>query len=50
VLDLHVIRPEKQLASDGGLEFIPAQMTQMVTLGREAAIKHFERWDNGLQV
>lgn len=40
-LKLHIIRPTAELASDGGLEFIPAQMKQMVALGESAAKKYF---------
>jgi len=40
-LKLHIIRPAAELASDGGLEFIPAEMKQMVALGESAAEKYF---------
>ncbi len=40
---MHVIRPEHKLAEDGGLEFIPAQMRQMLDHGFEQARLYFER-------
>lgn len=42
-LKLHIIRPAVELAPDGGLEFIPAQMKQMVALGESTAREYFNR-------
>jgi NTE family protein len=39
---MHVLRPEFKLAEDGGLEFIPEQMKQMLSHGFDQARKYFE--------
>lgn len=43
---IHVIRPSHKLSEDGGLEFVPSQMKQMLDHGYDQARKYFE--ENGL--
>ncbi|MBC7923778.1 MAG: hypothetical protein H7Z75_22105 [Ferruginibacter sp.] len=38
---LHLIRPKTALATDGGLEFIPAEMKARIALGEAAAREYF---------
>lgn len=40
---IHVIRPNHKLREDGGLEFIPAQMQQMLNHGFEQTRMYFEQ-------
>ena len=41
-LDFHVIQPDKALASDGGLEFVPNRMLTMFLKGELAAKTYFD--------